>query len=69
MHDVVWILNMNTRKFTYVSPSVIKLRGYTPEEVMQQTIEESLTPESYLKANELLEKMIADFHESGKTDV
>ena len=32
--DVIWILNPALRKITYVSPSVQKLRGYTPEEVM-----------------------------------
>ena len=31
----------------YVSPSVEKLRGFTVEEVMNQTLEEALTPESF----------------------
>ncbi len=44
--DVIWVLNPLTGKFTYVSPSVEKLRGYTPAEVMQQPVTESLTPES-----------------------
>jgi PAS domain S-box-containing protein len=43
--DVIWTMDMNGR-YTYVSPSVEKLRGYTAAEVMQQSIEESLTPES-----------------------
>ncbi|NWJ48620.1 MAG: PAS domain S-box protein [Chloroflexi bacterium] len=44
-NDVIWTMDMEG-KFTYVSPSVFQLRGYTPEEVMQQTADESLTPES-----------------------
>ena len=44
--DVIWTLNLTTGKFTYVSPSVYQLMGYTPEEVMQQGIEESLMPSS-----------------------
>lgn len=45
-HDVIWTLDIPSRRFTYVSPSVQALRGYTPEEVLGQTMEESLTPES-----------------------
>ncbi len=45
MADVITILDLNLR-FTYVSPSVIRLRGYTAEEVMAQTLEQILTPES-----------------------
>ncbi len=43
--DVITVLDLNLR-FTYVSPSVIRLRGYTAEEVMSQTMEQMLTPES-----------------------
>lgn len=46
MADVIWIMDTATQKFTYVSPSVQKLRGYTPEEVMTQPVSEALTPES-----------------------
>jgi PAS domain S-box-containing protein len=45
--DVIWTSN-ELGQFTYVSPSIIKLRGYTPEEVMKQSFAEALTPESYL---------------------
>jgi PAS domain S-box-containing protein len=44
--DVIWLLDLETNKFIYVSPSVKKLRGYTPEEVYQQPMNEVLTPES-----------------------
>lgn len=43
--DVIWTMNLEGR-FTYISPSVVKLRGYTNAEVMQQSLEEALTPES-----------------------
>ncbi len=46
MVDVVWILDPQTLRFTYVSPSVVKLRGFTPEEVLAQPIEEVITAES-----------------------
>jgi len=44
--DVIWVMDVENMRFKYVSPSVEKLRGYTPEEVMAQPIVEALTPES-----------------------
>ena len=43
--DVIWTVDMDLR-FTYVSPSVSKLRGYTAEEVMAQHVQEIFTPKS-----------------------
>lgn len=42
--DVIWTMDL-AGNFTYVSPSVQRLRGYTPEEVMSQSITDVLTPE------------------------
>ena len=44
--DVIWTMDLAGR-FTYISPSVKKLRGFTADEAMQQSLEEMLTPESY----------------------
>jgi PAS domain S-box-containing protein len=46
MRDVVWLMDLRENCFLYVSPSVFGLRGYTPEEVMAQPVEASLTPQS-----------------------
>lgn len=58
--DVIWVLDINL-KLTYISPSVLRLRGYTAAEVMNQSLEERLTPDSaklataaIKRANELL---------------
>jgi len=45
MADVVVVMDMNLR-FTYVSPSIMLMRGYTAEEATAQTIEQVMTPES-----------------------
>ncbi len=58
MDDVVWSLNVTTNRFTYVSPSVQKLRGFTSEEVLAQPVEASLTPESYEKAQQWMKVAI-----------
>lgn len=44
--DVVWVLNLKTNKFTYISPSIVYLRGLTVEEAMNQKLEDAMTPES-----------------------
>ncbi len=46
--DVIWTMDMNFR-FTYISPSVERHRGYTPEEAMALSLEQSLPPDSLAK--------------------
>jgi len=43
--DVFAVFDLDARA-TYVSPSVYQLRGYTPEECLEQTAAERLTPRS-----------------------
>jgi PAS domain S-box-containing protein len=64
MHDVVWIMNLDG-SFTYVSPSIFQLRGYTAEEVEKQSLAEALTPESLQKVNDAFRQ----FKESGETPI
>jgi PAS domain S-box-containing protein/putative nucleotidyltransferase with HDIG domain len=45
MADVIVVMDMNLR-FTYVSPSIMRMRGYTAEEATAQTLEQVMTPES-----------------------
>jgi len=59
--DVIWTMDQDGR-FTYVSPSVEKLRGYTPEQVMQQKPDEILTPNSlhhYFRGMELARESVS----------
>ncbi|MEI7636927.1 MAG: PAS domain S-box protein [Syntrophus sp. (in: bacteria)] len=44
--DVIWMMDIPTMNFTYVSPSVYKMRGYTAEEAMALSAEETVTQES-----------------------
>ncbi|MDD5175436.1 MAG: PAS domain S-box protein [Sterolibacterium sp.] len=59
--DMVWLYELATRRFTYVSPSVEQLRGYTVTEALQQTMQDVLTPESYRMINEELPRWVANF--------
>ena len=56
--DVIWMMGLD-RRFTYVSPSVEKLRGYTSSEVMQQSLEQALTPMSIPVATKVLDESMA----------
>lgn len=41
-HDVIWTLDIPSLRFTYISPSVEQLRGFTPGEVLAQPLQASL---------------------------
>ncbi len=58
--DVIWILELKTLSFSYVSPSVYKLRGYTPDEVYKQSLQEVLTIESYEFINNTLKLRLSE---------
>ncbi|HKL86676.1 MAG TPA: diguanylate cyclase [Treponemataceae bacterium] len=55
--DVIWIMDL-TGAFSYISPSVEKLRGFTVEEIMNQTQEELLCPSSRIYLEKGLEASI-----------
>ncbi|HET6437939.1 MAG TPA: PAS domain S-box protein [Anaeromyxobacter sp.] len=50
VHDVIWTLDLVTRRFTYVSPSIERLRGLSVAEALAEPLERSLTAESLARA-------------------
>ena len=61
--DVIWVMDVRSERFTFISPSIKKLRGYSVEEMMNQNLSEVLTPESYARARNLLFNSIPDYVE------
>ena len=59
--DVIWTLEIASERITYVSPSVQRLRGRRPEEVMSEPLDRALTPESYQLAKTRLAEGLAAF--------
>ena len=59
--DVIWILDAGAGRFTYVSPSVERQRGYTPAEVLDQPLHEVMTPSSLALINADLPGRVAAF--------
>jgi PAS domain S-box-containing protein len=64
--DIIWTLNLESRRFDYVSPSVLRVRGLTPDEAMAMSLEETLSPPSFELA---LKVMAEEFERDGKEGV
>ena len=56
--DVIWNMDMNLR-YTYISPSVTRMKGWSVEEAMALSLEESLTPASFELAQKILAEELA----------
>jgi len=57
--DVIWTLDLNGT-FTYVSPSIFQLRGYTQEEVMHQSMREVLSEGSVAIVEETIRQTLEE---------
>jgi PAS domain S-box-containing protein len=57
--DVIWILDLASLRFTYVSPAVERMRGYTAAEAMAMNLEEVLAPESLAAVSQALAAELA----------
>ena len=66
--DVVWTLDPETRRFIYVSPSIERMRGFTPEEVITQDMEAALTPESAQMVQEIIAAGMARFEQDAERE-
>ena len=45
--DIVWMMNIKTQKFDYISPSIERISGFTQREAMRLPLSETVTPVSY----------------------
>ena len=59
--DVIWLVDLGTGQYTYVSPSVHHLLGYSPEEIVGKDMRLTLTPESHEYATARLAELMAAF--------
>ncbi len=55
--DLIWVTGMDFRP-KYVSPSVEALRGFTADEVMNESVEEALEPESAAAARRSIAEVL-----------
>jgi PAS domain S-box-containing protein len=64
--DTISVLDLNLNT-TYISPSILKLRGYTVQESIKQSLDQILTPESLQKVKNLFAEQI-NLEASGNID-
>ena len=56
--DVIWTMDLDLH-WTYLSPSVTLMRGYSVDEMLQMKLEDTLTPESFEIAQKALREEAA----------
>lgn len=62
--DVIWTVSIRSpNRLTYISPSMLRLSGYTVDEAMARTMEELFTPESL----KIITKALAEELPAGNT--
>ncbi|MEI6131207.1 MAG: HD domain-containing phosphohydrolase [Bacillota bacterium] len=59
--DVIWVYNTSLNKYTFMSPSVFDLRGISPEEAIEMSLQETLTPKSYKDALKIIDSGTKEF--------
>ena len=60
--DVIWLLDVNTMSFTYASPSLQRMCGYSPEEFYCLGWDKILTPESCISIFARIQKEVTAFN-------
>lgn len=66
--DVIWIANLQTRAWMYMSPSVEKLLGYTAEEVMAMPLGQLLSAKSQADVREWIAERSQAYLSGGEGD-
>jgi len=62
--DMIWTMDMNFN-YTYVSPSITRMLGFTVEEGLARTVEESVTPASFNNTMKVLAEEL-ELHTKGQ---
>ncbi|MFT3891076.1 MAG: PAS domain S-box protein [Anaerolineales bacterium] len=67
--DVIWLYNPSRNKLNYISPSILRLRGYTAEEVMSQPLSASFPADDFEQLNRLNQERFSLFQAKGSGTV
>ena len=69
MLDVLWTIDLATGRFSYISPSIERLRGLSVQEALNERVEDSLTPESLARVLAKMAKIGTPEEETTTIDV
>jgi PAS domain S-box-containing protein len=64
--DVVWILDVETLRYLYVSPAIERLLGYSAEEAMKMSLGQPFPPDASERLEASVRTRAADFVEGGE---
>jgi PAS domain S-box-containing protein len=59
--DAIWVMDAKTLTYEYITASIYEISGYTPEELINTSIADRLTPVSLKHATEVLSKEMRDY--------
>ncbi len=59
VQDVLWKYQIDRQHVSYVSPSIRRMTGFTPEEAMAQSFDDALTPASAMRLRKTISWLIA----------
>jgi len=62
VNDIIWVIDSNNFCYTYVSPVVERIRGFTPKEILGKSFGEQMTPESSQKAQQALSESLSQIN-------
>ncbi|HHO75617.1 MAG TPA: PAS domain S-box protein, partial [Deltaproteobacteria bacterium] len=57
IRDVIWVLDLDLN-YTYISPSVTRMRGFSAKDIMNQGLKDVLKPESFAMVQEVFRQEI-----------
>jgi len=63
--DVIWTFHLESMRFTYISPSILQLNGYSHREAMELPPEQWLSPKSLEQVRETLREELANESREG----
>lgn len=66
--DVIWVYNLASNRFSYLSPSAEKVFGYPLEEGFKMSLKDILTPQSFAAAQKRLAERLHAFEKGTNTD-
>jgi len=65
--DAIWVVDAETLKYEYMTPSIERISGYTVDEILGLTIKDRLTPASFAKVRAVLEEEKKKFDQGART--
>ncbi len=60
--DVIWTVDWPDLKYSYISPSVRRLRGISPEQAMRERFTDAVVPEQRERVRRMIKRRVQDFH-------